>query len=100
MGHLPRVGIYGETNQPKSEMYVTGSKAGQMQSCYHYEIEGPNQGHGDPGFNVCLAETGFVLIQYFSPMAMFLLFRIAVCILDHYMLEVCDLPFNFTVFYI
>lgn len=60
MRHLPRVGIYGETNQPMSEMYVTGSKAGQMQLCYHQESEGPNQAHGVPGFNVCLAETGFV----------------------------------------
>ena len=89
MGCLKRIAANREWNQPKREKYVAVSKAERSwRSKEHFAL---TLGDIESGISSarCQACFGPVFPDYVLP------FEMVMCILCHFMLEVCDLPFHF-----
>ena len=85
--YLPKRGEDQFFNQAKRERCVAVYKAEMNWRSLHFDIR-----HRDADFGVCTAGFGLALIQHSPP---FFPFGMVMYILCHYMLEVCNLPFEF-----
>ena len=80
-----------EWNQFKRKKCVVVNKAiWNYRSEEHFDIR-----HGDAEFGICPAVFSLALIQCFLTMSPSQCFRMVMYILCHYMMEVCDLLFDF-----
>lgn len=95
MGYPPRTAANRVCNQPKRETQITINNAGRSWSSEEcFDIR-----HGDAEFGVFPAGFfGLALVCYFLAMLPSLHFRMVmyILILCHFMLEACDLIFDFT----
>ena len=80
-----------EWNQPQRKKYVAVNKAERSwRSEESFDIR-----HEDAEVGVCSAGFSFGLVQYFLTVLPSLHLRMVIYILCYYMLEVCDLHFDF-----
>lgn len=96
---LTREVVYRYLRRPKRKMYLTGSKAGGPEPSKSYETKIPDICHELQGLVSAMRGFGLALMQYFLtlPCCFSPTFGMGLCILCHWILQVCYLLFGIRV---
>lgn len=96
---LTREVVYRDLRRPKRKMYLTGSKAGGPEPSKSYETKIPDICYELQGLVSAMRGFGLALMQYFLtlPCCFSPTFGMGLCILCHWILQVCHLLFGIRV---